>query len=79
MLTPVARFSPALKQSNRAYFRVVLATLCGLGNLERGLGSLKMWSTFLLSYAASFTEVLLCFGLYMLYANFENRRTCVSM
>ena len=29
-----------------AYFGAVLATLCGLGNLECGLGNLKVWSTF---------------------------------
>ena len=30
----------------RAYFRVVLAILCGLRNLECGLGNLEVWSTF---------------------------------
>ena len=29
-----------------AYLSMVLATLCGLGNLECCLGNLKVWSTF---------------------------------
>ena len=30
----------------RAYFRMGLVTLCGPTNLQRGLGNLKLWSTF---------------------------------
>ena len=50
-----------------AYFRMVLASFCGLGNL-------KVWSTFSLSHARCFAEVLLCLGLYMFYIKFENKK-----
>ena len=58
--------------------RVVLATVCGLGNLECGVGKLKMWSTFSLSSAFYFAEVFAYLTLCMLYVNFENS-TCVKM
>ena len=32
---------------NRAYLEVVLTTICGLGNLECGLGSSNVWSFFI--------------------------------
>ena len=37
-----------------------------------------MWSTFSLSYATYFAEVVLYFGLYMLYVNTENSTKCCS-
>ena len=60
--------------AGRAYFRAVLVPLCGLRNLECGLGNFKLWSIFSLSYASYFTEVF-----HGLYVNFVNRTTPVSM
>ena len=57
----------------RGHFRLVFATFCGLGDLEHGLGHLKVWSTFSLSQS----YVFLCFGLCMVYAKFE-KSTFVS-
>ena len=62
----------------RAYFRAVLATLCGLGHLECGLANFEVWSTFPLSCAFYFVEVFLFFGLHVLYVDFANSSTCVS-
>ena len=57
----------------RAYSRMVLATPCGLGDLECGLGdlecglgNLKVWSDLSLSYASYYREVYLGFRLHML-------------
>ena len=52
--------------SSRAYFGVLLGTLCGFGNLDCCLRNLKVWSTFSLSYVSYFEEIFLFFGLYFL-------------
>ena len=57
----------------RAYFSVALVTLCGLGNLESGLGILKVWSTFSVSYAFCYAEVFLSLLLYMLLCKVPNK------
>ena len=63
----------------RTYFKVVLATICGHGNLEEcDFGNFQMCSTFSLSHDSFFAEVYLCISLYMLYLNFEKSTTCVS-
>ena len=63
----------------RAYFRVVLAKLCSLGNIECDLGDLKVWSAFISFYFPQFLSFVLRLGLYVFYVNFENGTTCVSI
>ena len=50
-----------------AYFSVVLAIICVLGNLECSLGDVKVWPTLSLPHAPYFAEVFLCLGLHMLH------------
>ena len=57
---------------------MVLATPLGLRNLECGLGN-NVWTTFSLSYASYFAEVLLLLSLYMFYVDFESSAACISM
>ena len=66
-----------MSHPSRAYCRVVLATLCGLGNLECDLGHLKVWSTLSLLHACYIAEAFPCLGLYMFYVSFENTTTVV--
>ena len=66
-------------KESKAYFGVILATLCDLGHFEYGRGDLKLWSTFPLFHASYFTEVFLCLGLHVVYVNFEKSTTCASM
>ena len=54
--------------ARKVNFKVVLATLCGLGNLGCGLGNLgcglgtlKVWSTFSLSRASFFAKYFYAF------------------
>ena len=58
---------------------MVFATLCGLEDLEYGLGNLEVWSTFSLSQASYFTDVVPCLDLYMLYVNPKNSTTNISI
>ena len=55
----------------RAFLKVVLLRLYGDGSLECGLGALKTWSTFSLSYDSYFAVVYLCLGLYMFHVKFR--------
>ena len=61
------------------YVRVVLATICGVGNLECYLGNFKVWTTFSLPFAYYFAYVLLCLGLYMLDINFKDSAMYASI
>ena len=62
---------------SRAYFRVILVTLCRLGSFGCRLGHLKVWSALSLLCACYFAEFFLCLDLYMFYISLENSTTVV--
>ena len=64
--------------TSRAYFRVFLTSICGLGNPKCDLANLIVVN-FPLLHASCFIDLFLCLRLCMLYVNFENGTACFSM
>ena len=54
-----------------------MATLYGLGNLECGIGNLKVWPAFLPSHASKFADVFMSLGINKRSnKKFEDGTTC---